>query len=658
MNKKLTSQSLKTSDYLLFIIIFFFPTVTLFFNKALGVIELVVALAYTAYRIFAKAKRTEQLYKHLQSMTLYLDQASRESLTRFPMPVTLLDKKGDIIWYNDLFNDLLTDRKMTDVFGKNFDVIVPNVSIDEADVSQYHEVDFLGRHYSIFVMHQNDRDKEDFYSVYWVDTTKTTNELLRLRGSQICVAHILIDSFDELPSTVTELQTSTFLTRVDVKVRAFAKAIDGVLLKTEQDKYFIIFERKYLQTLENNKFKILSEVRDVSVEGLHATLSIGIGLSDCSALNADADARRALDISLSRGGNQAAIIKNGKFIFYGGNSDGTEKRKRVKVRIIAEALTAQVQHSDHVIIMGHKYADLDCVGASLGIAKCVQAFGKTAKIVYNAKENLAKSLYEKTISMPEFEGVFVDEATVIRSVTENTLLIVVDTHNIEYVESERLLEACKRRVVIDHHRKIVENAINDTVINFHEPNASSCCEMVSEICENVPHFKLSRHEANALLSGIYLDTKTFTERTSVRTFEAAAYLKRQGADTAKVKEFFKNDIESYKKQIDMIAAAEVINKTHAVSVWNEETFDGIKLIASKAADELLNLSDIECSYVIYPKNQDVHISARSDAHGNVQRYMELLGGGGHRNAAGAQIKDSSIEEVYQRLIEIIESEEK
>ena len=200
--------------------------------------------------------------------------------------------------------------------------------------------------------------------------------------------------------------------------------------------------------------------------------------------------------------------------------------------------------------------------------------------------------------------------------------------------------------------------MTDTVINFHEPNASSCCEMVSEICENVPHLRLTRHEANALLSGIYLDTKTFTERTGARTFEAAAYLKRQGADTSQVKEFFKNDIESYKKQIDMIAAAEVVRGRFAVSVWEEESFEGIKLIASKAADELLNLSHIDCAYVIYPENEDAHISARSDVHGNVQRDMERLGGGGHRNAAGAQLKNTSVREAYKALIDILESEEK
>lgn len=661
MNKKILNQTFKIPDYLLFGMLFAFPIATFFFRIELAVVELIAAVAYLIFRISAKKQHSEQLYNYLQSITLYLDEASKESLTRFPMPVTLLNTKGDIIWYNDLFHNILLENKIPEVFGKNFDVVAPQISIGEESVSQKHEITFLGRHYSIFVMRQGSGGKDDFYSVYWIDVTESRNELLKLRSQKLCMAYILIDCYDELPSSISELQRSTFITRVDVKVRAFVKSVDGVLQKLGQDKYLVIFEQKYLQTLEKNKFKILADSREIAVEGFHATLSIGVGCGEGSPLLTDTNAKKALDIALSRGGNQAAVLSGDKYRFYGGNSDGTQKRKRVKVRIIAEALMAQVQNSDHIFIMGHKFADLDCVGAAIGIAKCVQTFGKTPHIIYNAKENLAKAMYAATMKLPEYENMFIDAAAAQKMVTENTLLIIADTHNIEYIESEKLFSAVKKVVVIDHHRKTVQNAITETVINFHEPNASSCCEMVSELCESTPHLKLTRHEANALLSGIYLDTKTFTERTGVRTFEAAAYLKRQGADTAEVKEFFKNDIESYKKQIDMISDAEVINGRYAVSVWREESFDGIKLIASKAADEMLNLNDIECSYVIYPADDDIHISARSDSHGNVQRDMERFGGGGHRNAAGAQIEDADIDAVYDMLIEILneqESEEK
>ncbi|MBQ8605166.1 MAG: DHH family phosphoesterase [Clostridia bacterium] len=658
MNKKLFNQTFKAQDFILIAILFAFPIATLFFKTELAIVEFIIAIIYTVIRFFYKNNHSEQLYNHLKSITLYLDEASKESLTKFPMPITLLSPKGDIIWYNDLFHQILSSGKMTEVFGKNFDVIAPHITIGDDNSAHKHEITFLGRHYTIFIMRQSNENNDNFYSVYWIDNTETKNELAKLRSKKLCIAYILIDSFDEIPSTFTEMQTSAFITRADVKVREFVNSVDGVMQKLDQDKYLVIFEQKHLTTIEKSKFKILSDVREIEVEGFHATLSIGIGCENESPIETDLGARSALDVALSRGGNQAVILRGDKYSFYGGNSDGAQKRKRVKVRIIAETLMAQVQNSDNVVIMGHKFADLDCVGAAMGIAKCIQSVGKPVYIIYNPKENLSKAMYARSLKLPEFENTFIDVATATRYIDDNTLLIVVDTHNAEYIESEKVYELAKKVVIIDHHRKTVQNAISNTVINFHEPNASSCCEMVSELCESTPNLKLSRHVANALLSGIYLDTKTFSERTGVRTFEAAAYLKRQGADTSEVKEYFKNDIESYKKQIDMISNAEIIRGKYAVSVWREESFEGIKLIASKAADEMLNINDIDCSYVIYPEESSVHISARSDTHSNVQRDMEKLGGGGHRNAAGAQIQDGNIDTVYEMLLEILNDPER
>lgn len=661
MNKRNFNPSFSKSEYVVFALLLVFTLLTFFFYVPLALCELVLIAGYFIYRIALVKKYSDQLYGYLQSITLYLDEASKESLTRFPMPVTLLSSKGDIIWYNDLFHDLLVKNKMHEVFGKNFDVIAPQITIGDDTVSQKYELTFLGRYYDLFIMRQGNANDDVFYSVYWIDITDLKTELLGFRSHKLCMAYILVDSFDELPSSVTELQKSTFITRVDVKVRAFIKSLNGVMQKLDQDKYLVIFEQKYLQNAEKTKFKILSDVREISAEGFHATLSVGVGCGDGSPIRTDAAARKALDVALSRGGNQAVVLNGDKYTFYGGNSDGAQKRKRVKVRIVAEALKAQVQNADNVIIMGHKFADLDCVGAAIGVAKCVHSFGKTPYIVYNPQENLSKFMYASFMNIPEYEEVFVDVSAVSRLVTENSLLVIVDTHNIEYVESEKIFNLFKKVVVIDHHRKVVQGAIEDTVISFHEPNASSCCEMVSEICENVPHLRLTKHEANALMSGIFLDTKTFTERTGVRTFEAAAYLKKQGADTADVKYYFKNDIESYKKQIDIISDAQILNEKYAVSVWHGETFDGIKLIASKAADEMLNIKNIEKSYVIYPEGEDSHISARADAKGNVQLDMERLGGGGHRSAAGAQIKDTDVDTAFKMLEEILnnpESEEK
>ena len=644
-------------DYVIFILLVLFPIATVWFSWQLAAAEGILAAGYIVYRVVSLRKHSEQLYNYLQSMTVYLDEASKESLTRFPMPVTLLSASGEVVWYNDLFHDILKENKVPEVFGKSFDVVAPQVKLDETLVSQKHDVTFLDRHYSIFVMRQSSEGKEDFYCVYWIDETDARNELSALRSGRTCVAYVLVDSYDEMPSSVTDLQKSTFVTRVDVKMRAFVRSVGGIMHKLHSDKYLVLFEQSQLTMLEKTKFRILADVREIAVDGFHASLSIGVGCGRAALSQNDDAARAALDTALSRGGDQAVVLRGDKYNFYGGNSDASPKRKRVKVRIIAESLAAQVQSSDCVIIMGHKFADLDCVGASIGIAKCVQALGKRPYIVYNPAENLSGTMYAEFETLPDYDGMFVEAAAAMRLMTEYTLLIIADTHNTEYVESERLLEAARRVVVIDHHRKIVQNAIEGAVISFHEPNASSCCEMVSELCENVPGVKIAGHEANALMAGIFLDTKTFTERTGSRTFEAAAYLKKMGADTGEVKDFFKSDLESYKRQIDMISSAEVIEGRYAVSVWREAPFAGIKLIAAKAADEMLNLNGIECSYVIYPEGGQTHISARSDQHGNVQRHMELLGGGGHRSAAGAQLDDTTPDEAYAKLVEILEQPE-
>ncbi len=660
MNKKIYNSTLNKPDYLLLCALLTFPLITVFFSVYAAAAQAVLAVVFGIYRIVSKRKHSERLYNYLQSITLFLDEATRENLTRFPMPVTLLNSKSEIIWYNDLFHDIIKEYHLNEIFGKNFDTLIPQVTIKDDTPSKTYDVTFLDRHYSLFIMRQESTNKETFYSVYWIDTTDTKNELSKLRSQKLCVAYVLIDSFDELPSSVSETQKSIFLTRVDVKIRAFVKAVDGVMQKTEQDKYLILFEHKHLQTLEKSKFKILSDVKEIIIEGYHATLSVGVGCGDGSPFDADVCARKALDMALSRGGDQAAVLNGNKYSFFGGNSDSAQPKKRVKVRIIAEALTAHVQNSDNVVIMGHKFADLDCLGSAIGIAKCVQSYGKTPYIVYNRKETLADNMYAIFSKLPEYENMFIEPIAAERLVTDNSLLIITDTHNSEYIESEKLLSMFKKVVVIDHHRKTVQNAIENTIISFHEPNSSSCCEMVSELCENVAHLKLSRQEANALMSGIFLDTKKFTERTSVRTFEAAAYLKKQGADTAEVKTYFKNDIESYKKQIDIISQAQIIEGKYAVSVWKGEEFGGIKLISSKAADEMLNLQDVECSYVIYPEGNDAHISSRGNPHANVQRQMERLGGGGHRNAAGVQFKDTDVDSAYEMLKEILtnpESEE-
>ena len=614
---------------------------------------------FAVIRLVGRKRHNEQLYNYLQSMTEYLDEASRENLTRFPMPITLLDAKGSIMWYNDLFYEILQKNRISSLFGANVAKVSEAIQLDKiSDKHRKFNITYLDRHYTVYCMRQGQDEKDIFYALYWMDDDDIKRENAKLRAEKLCLAYILIDSYDEIPSDVSEIHRSGFVNRVGVKIRDLAHSIDGVLKVLEDDKYLLIFEQQYLSSLEKSKFSILEEVKDITIgDRVRATLSIGVSRIRGTLREMDQSARIALDMALSRGGDQAVVAKGDKFTFYGGKTQTAEKRKRVKVRIITETFAAQVAASENVIIMGHKFADLDCMGAAISLARCVKFLERPAYIVVNAKESLANNMVESFADNPEYEGVFVDPARAMKLMEDDTLLVIVDTHSTQYIESEKLYRAAQHIALIDHHRKVAAGAIENTLIHFHEPNASSCCEMVSELTDNLPGLQLGKAEATALMAGIILDTKNFTERTGVRTFEAAAYLKGRGADIEQVQTYFKNEIETYKKQIEIINNAALYGKDVMISAYDAPEFEGIKMTASKAADELLNIKGVTASFVLYYEDKQVHISARSEAERNVQTVMEKLGGGGHRNAAGAQINDTPISVVLEKLKAILDKED-
>ena len=616
--------------------------------------EAVSLVAYYIYRYLARKQHNERLFAYLQNMTRFLDDASRETLTAFPMPITLLDSKGIVLWYNDLFHNILQQGKVTDVFGEEICKMCDSIYLDQiAGGRQCFDVCYQGKYYTVYAMRQGLREeKEHYYILYWMEDDKIKRENLRLKGERLCLCYIMIDSYDEIPSDISEMQKSNFVTRVDTKVRNLARSVGGVLKKLETDKYLLLFEKRNLALLEKNKFAILEEVKEVAIgDRVHATLSIGVSRMNGEMRQLDHAARAALDMALSRGGDQAAVNAGEKYVFYGGKAQAAEKRKRVKVRIIAEAFATQVTTADRVLIMGHKFADLDCVGAALALAHCVNILATPVNIVIHPKENLVGNLIESVTATPEYADVFVDPLRAQKLVTENTLLIIVDTHSLGYMENEKLYHMAHRVALIDHHRKVTTGAVENALIHFHEPNASSCCEMVTELIDNLPGCRIGRTEANALMAGIILDTKNFTERTGVRTFEAAAYLKNSGADTAQVQKYFKSDIDTYKRQLEIMGSA-VLYGDNMVAAYDAPAFPGIKMLAGKTADELLGLKGVHASYVLYHEDGKIYISARGEEDKNVQTVMEALGGGGHRSAAGAQL-DCSLQEAKEQLLKLI-----
>ncbi|MBQ6823192.1 MAG: DHH family phosphoesterase [Clostridia bacterium] len=643
-------------EVVLYTLLVIFSLVTMLFQFWWGLIELLFTVVFIAVNLLNMEKRNKHIYAYLQSITSYLDEATRENLTAFPMPITLLNDKGEIIWYNELFHQVLHDGQIHEVFGKKVQAINKNITFDKVKKHQSgkYDITFADKQYTVYILSQGEEGKNHFYAVYWMDNHTLHEQIRKLRGDTLCVAYFLLDSYDEIPENVTALQKTNFVTRVDVRVRQLARVVNGMVMKPETDKYMVLFERRNLEALKETKFKILNEIKDIRIEGLRATLSIGVGIGNGDLMKTDEAARSALDLALSRGGDQAAITEVDKegYDFYGGNSESGNRRKRVKVRLVADALSAQIDRAEAVYIMGHKFADLDCIGGSVGVAKIVATLGKKPYIIYNAQENLCQDMLDMLMET-EYQDCFLEVSHVTRSAAENALLVVVDTHDLDYIENEKVLRYFANVAVIDHHRRAVDGVITDTVVSFHEPNASSSSEMVTELTENIRGCRLTKVEAQVLLAGIILDTKNFTERTGARTFEAAATLRKAGADPQEIRRFFKNDLQSYRKQMEMISSVEMVTDNIAVACWEKEPFDGIKVIAAKAADELLNVADITGAFVVYRAGEQVHISGRCDATYNVQTILEQMGGGGHRSSAGAQIKDMELSEVRERLIELI-----
>ncbi len=648
-------------DILLYCGLAAFSLLSMLANFWLGLAELLLALIFVAVSIITLKQKNRHIYSYLQSITSYLDEATRENLTNFPMPITLLNDKGEIIWYNELFHQVLHDGHIQEIFGQKVKAINKNISLEKIENHQSgkYDITFADKQYTVYILRQGEEGKGYFYVVYWMDNHTLHEQINRLRGDAVCVAYILLDSYDEIPENVTAVQKNTFVNRVDVKVRQLANSIHGLVQKPEVDKYVIFFERRHLEVLRESKFKILNDVKEIKIEeALHATLSIGVAIGNGNVIRTDEVARSALDLALSRGGDQAAMTNTDKerYEFFGGNSESGNRRKRVKVRLVADALSAQIERVENVYIMGHKYADLDCIGASVGVARSVIALGKRPHILYNLQENLCVDMLEMLMDT-EYRDILMEISHFTKPMAENALLVVVDTHSMDYIESEKILNWFRDVVVIDHHRKAPAGAISRAAIMFHEPNASSASEMVTELTENVKRCKLTKTDARALLAGIILDTKNFTERTGSRTFEAAATLRKAGADPQEIRGFFKNDLSSYRKKMEMITRAEMVGEHTALVAWDEEPFDGIKVIAAKAADELLNVAEINGAFVMFEEDGMVHISGRCDTNYNVQRIMEEMGGGGHRSAAGAQIKDRTLAEVKAELIRLIQEQE-
>ena len=615
-----------------------------------SIILYVVIIAYT---IWVYNKRKGELSSYINELTFSVDSAAKNTLINSPFPLIILETTGNVLWRSSKFNkefanvginayiDDLAKEIKAEIQNNNFKVD-KKVNIDN---KIYHVIG------EFIKMKKKDRKKENKYviTLYFIDITKEIDLTNEYNNAKTCVGIVMLDNYEEIIQRIAEESKPQVIAAIEKKLYEWASAAGGLIIKKERDTYVFVIEQKYLEELENNKFTILDEMKEIETyEGMPITLTIAISNEGESNYEKYESALVAIDIALGRGGDQAVIRQEGKYTFFGGKTQEVEKRTKVKARVISHALEELIKKSDNVIVMGHVNGDIDSIGSSLGIYRLAKTFDKEAYVVNNTY-GLSLENFITTLKEQGYGDVIIDKNGALNLISSNSLLVVVDTHKKSYVEVPELLEKTEKIVVIDHHRKS-EDFIENAILTFHEAYASSASELVTEIVEYATQeVTLEQLEAESLYAGIMMDTKNFTFKTGVRTFEAAAYLRKYGIDIIKVKKWFQSDLESYTVIADIVKNAEIINDTIAISEYTEKDKNA-NLICAKAADELITISDITASFVLGQMGDKICISGRSIGDINVQIILEKMGGGGHITLAGAQLEGLTMEEAKTELI--------
>lgn len=621
--------------------------ITYRYSKPIAAVELTAALTAVLSVLVTDLLSRWNVRTAVKAAKRVLTAEEERALVEFSLPVAVVAPAGDIVWANEAFTaslcnggEYLGENVLRFLYPKTFRQV-----LGEKGTSVSHK----GKEYTVYGMRTGAG-----YLLYFVDDTyyKGIHKEYREKKTVVCMA--VFDNREELSRDSVGGDDARVTAEVEAVLRNWAvNELGGFMRRLNNGRYLIVSDDKHIEQAKLKRFPVLDTVRGVKTANkMRATVSIGVGRGADTAAESERWARQALDMALGRGGDQVAVrLPDDSFEFFGGLSKGVEKRDKVRTRVIAATLSDHIKASDKVFIMGHKNSDLDSVGAAVGMWAAVQkGLEKPAQIVLNRSQTLAAGLVDRVDDAYPDETVFVNPIEAMQTATERSLLIVVDTHSTSFVESAALLEHIPRIVVIDHHRMMVTH-IKNALIFYHEPYASSASELVTELVQYIKSSAIESIEAEALLSGIALDTKNFVLKTGVRTFEASAFLRRRGADTVAVKKMFSNSLESYKQKARLVSEAEV-HKGCAIACCNKE-FDGIRVAAAQAADELLSIEGVKASFVLFRVGTDVNISARSLGDVNVQVILEEFGGGGHLTMAGAQITDSIVGDVRLSLLRIL-----
>ena len=602
-------------------------------------------------------QRRRRVARFIDDLTGGTDSVSRNSMLRTPLPVAVIRvEDGEIIWANEGFavlsglDDEILDTPLAD--------LIPNLDLRRLAESGSAGVPVeLNGHscqvYSAAGRTEERAVQEAVVTAYFVDVTEARELKALYDASRPVVSIFVLDNYEELMKAGGDAAKSAIQAQIDERLNAWVTGSGGLLRKYNRDRYLYVCDEQCFQRMAEEKFAVLDSVRQVvSEDGVNATLSIGAGRECDSYEESFRWAEKSIEMALSRGGDQAVVKDRLDFQFYGGRSKSTEKRTKVKSRVMSKALGDLISDAGQVYVMGHEYADMDAVGAAAGICCIARKRGKKAQIVIDLEGNNARPMVRKLSALPEYEDAFISGPDAFLHAQPGALLVVVHTPRPDMVESRQLLDACNRVAVIDHHRR-ASTYIENAALNFHEPYASSASELVTELLQYlVEPNDLLQEEAGALLAGIVLDTKNFMMRTGGRTFEAAAYLRRAGADTAEVRRYFQSDLPSMIQRYDIIRTAKMVHGDIAVAVAEKEV---PRVTAAKAADDLMSLEGVQASIVLYRQGDGVSMSGRSQGEINVQLILEPLGGGGNSTAAGGHVMDSTPDIVYRRLLAAIDA---
>lgn len=645
-----------------------------FINYKAGAIMSIYTVVYVGIAMVLYFYKRSALLGDFVCYAANYGQVQKQLLKEMALPYAIMDSDGHLLWGNDEFLGVISNFKAAKRSITNVIPDITKASFPKGELDEEVHVVIDGHNYRVVMRRmmsdgfdeemiwgerENEQVQENnaLITIYLYDETEIMTYIKENKEQRLIVGLLYIDNYEEALESIDEVRRSLLIALVDRKINKFMAGMDVIIKKLEKDKYIFMFKQKYLPQLQNSKFSLLEEVRAINIGNeMAVTLSMGLGVNSETYLRGYEFARAAIDLALGRGGDQAVVKDTNKIFYYGGKSVQVEKNTRVKARVKAHALKELVEAKERVVIMGHAIGDVDSFGAAVGIYRIAKTLGKKANIVINEVTTSVRPIMNRFLNNSDYEeDMILTGAQAIEVVDMNTLLVIVDVNKPNYTECQELLGLTKTIVILDHHRQ-TDDAIENAVLSYIEPYASSSCEMVAEVLQYIGEgLKLRQVEADAMYSGIMIDTNNFLTKTGVRTFEAAAYLRRHGADVTKIRKEFRCNINEYKLKAEAISRAEVYLDNYVITDCPSEGIDSPTIVGAQVANDLLDISGVKASFVLTEFHGKIYISARSIDELNVQIVMEKLGGGGHLSSAGAQLLDYTMEESKQIVRQVLDT---